>query len=129
MLGLEHSFIRITEVERLDNEEEYKKELYNPPGIKLRKEYFPGFGKEELVPTVISAFVFLIIDAVLWMMGNHNMVILVFIPLIGVTTVAFVQIKGELNLSMVDIIKLELEFVKSQKIFPYIAKNEWENIE
>ena len=113
----------------MDNEEDFKKELYNPPGIKLRKEYFPGFGKEELGPTIVSAFIFIIIDAVLWMLGNHNMVAIVFVPLIGTTTVAFFQIKGELNLSPVDIIKLEIEFAKSQKIFPYIAKDEWEYVE
>lgn len=113
----------------MDNEEDFKKELYNPPGIKLRKEYFQGFGKEELVPTIISVFVFIIIDAVIWMLGIHNMITIVFVPLIGVTTVAFLQIKGELNLSPVDIIKLEIKFANSQKDYPYIAENEWENIE
>lgn len=103
-------------------------ELYMPSGLKLKKEYFPGFGKEELIPTLISVFVFLIVDSMVFMAGIHNITILFFIPLFGVSAVGMMQVKGELNLSPVDIIKLEFQFAKSQKYYPYIAKNEWENI-
>ena len=110
-------------------EEEQQKELYMPSGLKMKKEYFPGYGKNELIPTIVSVFIFLIIDCILFMVGHRNMGVLFFIPVIGVSIVAMMQIKGELNLSPVDIIKLEIQFAKSQKYYPYIAKNEWENIE
>lgn len=105
------------------------KALYMPSGLKIKKEYFQGFGKEEMIPTIISAFIFLIVDSVLWMTGIHNITVMMAVPLLGVTAVAFMQIKGELNLSPVDIVKLEIRFAKSQKYYPYIAKDEWENID
>lgn len=111
-----------------ETEEMESMELYMPSGLKMKKEYFPGFGKEEFIPTLISGFVFLIIDSVLFIAGIHNITILFLVPLFGIGAVGMMQIKGELNLSPVDIIKLELQFAKSQKYYPYIAKNEWENI-
>lgn len=110
-------------------EETETRELYMPSGLKMKKEYFPGFGKEELMPAILSVFIFLIMDSVIYLMGIHNITILFFIFLIGVSTAVMLQVKGELNLSPVDIIKLEIQFRRSQKYYPYIAKNEWENIE
>ena len=110
-------------------EETERMELYMPSGVKLKKEYFPGFGKEEFIPTLISVFIFLIIDCLVFMAGIHNITILFFIPLLGVSAVGMMQIKGELNLSPTDIIKLDIQFLKSQKYYPYIAKDEWRNIQ
>lgn len=112
-----------------ENEDIENKALYMPSGLKMKKEYFQGFGKDELIPTVISAFILLIIDSVLFMLGIHNVTVLLFVPLLGATAVAFMQIKGELNLSPVDIIKLEIQFARSQKYYPYFAKDEWKDIE
>lgn len=111
------------------SEELERMELYMPSGLKMKKEYFPGYGKNELIPTIISAFVFLIIDSIVYMIGIHNVTVLLFIPLLGVGTVGMLLVKGELNMSPVDVIKLEIRFIKSQKYYPYRAKNEWENIE
>lgn len=108
---------------------EIKLELYNPSGLKLKEELFQGFAKECLPPTIISGVIFIIIDCIMWLCGIQDLAIMLFVVLCGVSTVVFMQIKGDLNLSPIDIIKLELEFSRSQKHFPYIAKNEWENIE
>lgn len=105
------------------------KPLYMPAGLKMRKEYFQGFGKEELIPAVISAIVFCMMDAFLFMFGIRDVSILFFFPVLGVTAVVFMHIKGELNLSPIDIVRQELQFGKGQKIYPYVAKNEWESIE
>lgn len=112
-----------------DSEEVERLELYMPAGLKLKKEYFSGFGKEELIPTIIALLVFLIIDSIVFMVGIHNITVLFFIPLLGTAAVGMMFIKGELNLSPVDIIKLEIQFAKNQKWYPYIAKDEWENID
>ncbi|MCM1159474.1 MAG: hypothetical protein NC300_12490 [Bacteroidales bacterium] len=110
-------------------EEIENRELFMPAGLKLKKEYFQGFGKDELIPTIVSAFVFLIMDALLYLAGIRNVTLLLFLPFMGTSTVAMLQIKGELNLSPLDIINLEIRFAKSQKYYPYRAKNEWENID
>ncbi len=110
-------------------EEKTGNELYMPSGLKMKKEYFSGFGKDELIPTVIAALGFLIVDCFLFLGGCKNVGLLFFVPVIGVSLIGMLQVKGELNLSPVDIINLEIQFRRSQKYYPYIAKNEWENIE
>lgn len=104
-------------------------ELYMPTGLKMKKELFPGFTRDDLIPTIVSGIFFVILDCLLWLFGIQNVGIMFFVPAVGVTTVMFMLIKGELNLSPVDFIKLEIIFAKDQKYYPYIAKNEWENIE
>lgn len=108
-------------------EKQYEhKELYMPSGLKMKKEIFQGFTKEEMIPTIIVALIFCIVDSVLFLVGVRNISVLFFIPVLGTTIVAFMQIKGEINLSPVDVIKLELAFAKDQRYYPYVAKNEWE---
>lgn len=110
----------------MDNDVEYTP-LYMPYGLRMKKEYFRGFGKDELIPTIIAFVICLMIDCVLYMIGMHAIGILFFVPVIGTSTVGMMLIKGELNLSPVDIIRLEISFSKSQKIYPYVYKNEWSN--
>lgn len=113
----------------MEKEEHKQLGLYMPSGLKLKKEYFPGFTKDCLPSTIIAAIICVIIDCLLWLCGIHNFAVMLLLFGCGTTTVVFMQIKGELNLSPIDIIKLEVQFAKSQKFYPYIAKNEWENIE
>lgn len=108
--------------------ENIRNELYMPTGLKMKKELFPGFTRDDLIPTIISGIVFIILDCILWMFGMQNIGILFFVPVVGVTTVMFMMIKGELNLSPVDFIRMEFKFAREQRYYPYIAKNEWENI-
>ena len=42
------------------------KKLYIPRGLKLRSEIFNGFGKEELIKSIISSIVFGIIDIIIY---------------------------------------------------------------
>ncbi len=109
--------------------EEEKKELYMPNGLRMKKEFFPGYTKDELIPTIISCMLFIMIDCILFICGNRNVGLLFFIPLIGTSTVAFSLIKGELNLSPIDVLKQEIAFAQSQKYYPYIAKQEWSKYE
>lgn len=106
-------------------EEEFKKELFIPSGLKLQKELFPGFTKRELKITLIVSIFFIIFSCLLYMFGIKKIELLFLFPLLGSTIVAFMQVKGELNLSPIDIIKIEIKFLKDQKYYPYIWKNEW----
>ena len=102
-------------------------ELYNPPGLKLKKEYIQGFGKRELESTIFTSLIFVIADCLIYIFGVRNVGVFFFVPLIGISVVVMMHIKGELNLSPLDIIKMEIRFLKEQRNFPYVAKNEWEN--
>lgn len=109
-----------------DDDMEYTP-LYMPYGLRLTKEYFRGFGKSELIPTVIVFIVCCMIDSILFMFGVHAVGILFFVPVIGTSTVGMMLIKGELNLSPIDIIRLQIRFAKTQKYYPYVYKDEWNN--
>lgn len=104
------------------------KPLYMPHGLKLKKEYFRGFGKEELIVTIIAAVIFLLLDAVIFILGNHSMGLMFFLPVIGTSIVGMMQIKGDLNMSPVDMIKQQIKFARDQKDYPYVKMDEW-NIE
>lgn len=103
--------------------------LYIPSRLKLKEELFPGFEKECLLPTIVSSVLFIILDCILWICGVKDFAVMLFVVLCGTSTVVFMQVKGDLNLSPIDILRLEIDFLRSQKYYPYIAKNEWEHIE
>ena len=111
----------------MDKSEQF--DLYMPSGVRLKKEYFRGYGKEELIPTIMSAFIFIILDAIIYIIGIRNIGVFFLVPICGVSAVAMMLVKGELNISPVDIIKMELSFIKSQKYYPYIAMDEWKHID
>lgn len=107
-------------------EEKESKPLYMPYGLKLKKEYFRGFGKEELIVTIIAAVFFIGVDVVIYLLGNHNTGLLFFLPVIGTSIVGMLHIKGEMNTSPIDMIKQQLRFVEEQKFYPYIKMDEWD---
>lgn len=109
--------------------EQNKYPLYMPSGLKLKKEYMRGFGNQELKATIIAGIIFFMVDGILFLCGIKSIGILFFVPLIGTSTVGMLFIKNDNNLSPVDLMKDMIFFSKSQKEYPYIAKNEWENIQ
>lgn len=113
----------------MEQEENEKKELYMPVGLRMNKEIFPGFTKKELKNSIVGAMILIITECIFYIMGIRDIGTLFITFMVLITPVVFMQIKGEMNLSPVDIIKLEIEFVKSQKYYPYIARNEWKDIE
>lgn len=107
-------------------DEDEKLPLYMPYGLKLKKEYFPGYGKQELIPTVIAGILFLFVDVILYLAGVKMIGILFFVPVIGTSSVGMALVKGELNLSPYDIVALEMKYRRERKRYPYIEADEWE---
>lgn len=99
--------------------------LYIPQGIKTRREYFDGFGKEELMYLIVSVLISALAAYVSYSFF-HNLFGSMLIVMIVPTMVVFLSIKTETNMSVFDEMKLLLEYQKSQKHYPYIALNEWE---
>lgn len=99
--------------------------LYIPQGIKTRREYFDGFGKEELIYMIVSVLISAVV-AYLYYQIFRNIFWAMLIVMIVPTVVVFLSIKTETNMSVFDEIKLLLEYQKSQKYYPYVALNEWE---
>lgn len=107
-------------------EENQKKEtLYIPQGLKQKREYFDGYGNYELCITIIATLCTAILSYLINKISG-NLILAIFLLLaIPSTTVLFV-IKNNCNISVVDQIKFMIRFAKSQKKYPYVAKDEWE---
>lgn len=95
-----------------------KKQVKIPRQIRLKTEFFIGFGMEELIKTIIvgsiaGAFAFMIYKIT----GNSLISTLIVIGAIVVSVIAL--IKGNNNFSMVDIIKNYIKFELMQKDYRY----------
>lgn len=103
-----------------------KDTLYIPQGIKKEREYFDGYGIKEFKITMVSVLIALLIAGVAYLITRIQVVSVLIIMIIPSVTVLGV-VKDESNVSVVDQILFILEDSKTQKHYPYIAKDEWKN--
>lgn len=102
-----------------------KENLYIPQGLKKRREYFDGFGKQELIYMIFSVIAAGVVAYASYLLFRNLFVSMLLVLCIPTTVVVF-TIKTECNISVMDQIILMIRFQKSQKYYPYIALNEWE---
>lgn len=95
------------------------------PYVKARKEYFPGFGQEELHTSIFLSMLF-IIGAALAYMVYPDPAIVVLTIITGVVGAIIMCTKSEANISVVGFIKAMIRFYRSQQKFLYQYQNEWE---
>lgn len=99
--------------------------LYIPMGVKTEAELFSGFGKKEFgrafVGSLISGFVALMI----WMF-TENVAMTMIMVLTGIFGSVIMTTRDSNNLSVVDQLSNMMIFARSQKIYPYRYKDEWE---
>ena len=105
---------------------EDKGDLYIPVGLKIRKEYFEGYGKEELIKTLFVALVTGVIEVVVYLI-SRNISISVLSYLIIIAATVMMLTKDAMNLSVVDQINNMIRFSRAQKEYPYVALNEWKS--
>lgn len=103
---------------------EEKETLYIPLGLKTRTEIFDGFGKEELLKSIIASLVSAIIDAVIYFISKSTAFCVVFI-LSSIAGSVMMLTKDQTNISVVDQMKFMVKFYKSQKIYRYKYLDEW----
>ena len=95
-----------------------KKRIKIPRQIRLKTEFFVGFGMEELIKTLIVGAISGIIAYLFYKITNQTIIAtLMVIGSIVVSVVAL--IKGNNNFSMVDTIKNIVKFETSQKEYRY----------
>ncbi len=104
------------------NKKENKESLYIPIGVKNRKEYFAGFGKEELIKT-IKASVVVMIAAIMAYIATGIYLNSIMVLLAGMTVVIIMLTKSDINISTVDTIRFMYEFYHERQVYPYIYKN------
>ena len=95
-----------------------KKQVKIPRQIRLKTEFFVGFGMEELIKTLIVGAISGIIAYMFYLFTGKTIVAtLIVIGAIVVSVVAL--IKGNNNFSMLDTIKNILKFETMQKEYKY----------
>ena len=101
-----------------------KQTLYIPQGLKTRVEIFDGFGKEELVKTILVTLVAGGIDALLFLLFRNVVTSVVFI-LIAISGSVMMLTKDKTNISVVDQVGFMVRFARSQKVYKYKYLEEW----
>jgi hypothetical protein len=101
-----------------------KQNLYIPQGLKTRVEIFDGFGKEELVKTILVTLVAGGIDALLFLIFRNVVTSVVFM-LIAISGSVMMLTKDKTNISVVDQVGFMVRFARSQKIYKYKYLEEW----
>jgi len=98
--------------------------LYIPQGLKTRVEIFDGFGKEELVKTILVTLVAGSIDALLFLIFRNVVTSVVFM-LISISGSVMMLTKDKTNVSVVDQVGFMVRFARSQKVYKYKYLEEW----
>lgn len=95
-----------------------KKQVKIPRQIRLKTEFFIGFGMEELIKTLIVGAIAGLIAYILYKITGQ--IIISTLIVIGAITVSVISlIKGNNNFSMVDVIKNYAKFEFMQKEYRY----------
>ncbi|MFI3238733.1 MAG: hypothetical protein R3Y47_12045 [Lachnospiraceae bacterium] len=99
--------------------------LYIPMGVKTENELFSGFGKRELLQSLIGSLFGGALAAVLWLI-SQNVAMTVVCVLAGIFGSVLMTTKDINNQSVVDQTYNMIKFMKEQQIYPYRYKDEWE---
>lgn len=105
-------------------EERKKNTLYIPQGLKTRVEIFDGYGKEELMKTILVTIVVGVLDIFYYLIFK-NMVVSVVTILVAIAGSVMMLTKDHTNISVVDQVGFMIRFARSQKIYPYKYQDEW----
>jgi len=98
--------------------------LYIPVNIRIRFEFFDGYGFAELMPTIIAALVSVFVAFIAHTFIN-GAVIPVLIVLVTTAASVMALAKGENNQSMTDQIGHIVRFMREQKLYKYNYTDEW----
>lgn len=95
-----------------------KKTIKIPRDIKLKTEFFEGYGMSELIKTIIVGIVSAIIAYIFYLI-SHQTLISTFIVLGAIIISVIALIKGRNNFSMVDSLRNIVKFNLMQKEYKY----------
>lgn len=98
--------------------------LYIPMGVKTEVEIFPGFGKKQLLQSVIGSLGTGAVSFFVWLL-SQNVTFTVIGILTGIVGSVMMTTKDQTNLSVVDQLQNMVRFARSQKYYPYRYGDEW----
>lgn len=107
-----------------DNEKNQDSEmLYIPVNVRRRKETIEGFGKEEIIKTIIWAGIGLFVGIIIFLLFFRE-IFTIILSTIVFPFGCFVMVrKDKTNRSTIDLIKVDIRFRRSQKRYKYKYNN------
>lgn len=97
---------------------EERKIVKIPRQIRLKTEFFVGFGMEELIKTIIVGVIMAILSFIFYKITGQTLIATMLV--IGAMVISVIAlIKGNSNFSMLDIIKNIVRFEFMQKEYKY----------
>ena len=102
--------------------QENKKEimLYIPMGVKLEQEIFNGFGKKELIRSIITMGISFFISFIIYLFNTSQTILIVSI-LTSIFGSIMLCIKDTQNQSVLDYLINLINFYKEQQVYNYVA--------
>ncbi|MFI3226505.1 MAG: hypothetical protein R3Y09_03740 [Clostridia bacterium] len=98
--------------------------LYIPMGVKTENELFNGFGKRELLQSLIGSLFGGGIATIIWLI-SQNVAMTVVAVLTGIFGSVLMTTRDLNNQSVVDQMGDMVRFMRGQQIYPYRYKDEW----
>lgn len=96
-----------------------KKMIRIPVEIKLKTEFFDGYGMQELIKTIIAGIVASVVAYIIYLFTHQTLFPTFFV--LGVIVVSVITlIKGQNNFSMLDSIINIIKFNLIQREYKYI---------
>jgi hypothetical protein len=99
--------------------------LYIPMGVKTENEFFPGFGKKELLQAMAGSLFGGLIALVVYFAGGNAANTMIAV-LAGIAGSVMMATKDQYNMSVVTQAANLMRFYRSQKVYPYTYGKEWE---
>lgn len=97
---------------------EDRKTIKIPTEIKLKTEFFDGYGMQELIKTIIVAAIASVIAYIVYLV-THQTLFSTFFVLGAIVVSVITLIKGQNNFSMLDSIRNLIKFKLMQKEYKY----------
>jgi len=94
-------------------------------GVKTENEFFPGFGRKELLQTFVGSAAGIILSLLVWSVTGSVPYAMIGV-LAGIAGSVMMTRKDMNNMSVVIQVVNMLRFSKSQKYYPYVYLKEWE---
>ena len=94
--------------------------LYIPMGVKLEQEFFNGFGKKELVRSIITMSVCFVVSFIIYLFNMTQSILIVGL-LSSVFGSIMLCVKDSQNQSVLDYIFNVVNFYKEQQIYEYVG--------
>ena len=99
--------------------------LYIPSGLKTNTEIFDGYGKAELMGTILATAISGAVAIGINLIVKSIPLCIIFVLTVMAGSVMMLVKDGNMNLSMLDQLRYMVRFWKCRKFYPYRYLDEW----